>query len=116
MAGDIIVKTVNDAKALKTFVLFPWTSGIYKGDSAWVPPLISEQMKFLDRRKGYFYEIGDAALFLAYRNGMPVGRISAHVNRLYEENMMSIRGFSDFSSAFPCRRLPMRCSTVPPNG
>ncbi len=105
MAGDIIVKTVNDAKSLKTFVLFPWTSGIYKGDSAWVPPLISEQMKFLDRRKGYFYEIGDAALFLAYRNGMPVGRISAHINRLYEGKYDAHTGFFGFFECIPSQEV-----------
>ena len=49
MSGDIVVKSVNSRSMLKTFVHFPWTSGIYKDDPAWVPPLINEQMKLLEK-------------------------------------------------------------------
>jgi hypothetical protein len=90
---------------LKTFVRFPWTSGIYINDPAWIPPLIGEQMKLLDRRKSYFYEIGDAELFLAYRDGKPVGRISAHVNRLYEKKYDNYTGFFGFFESLPSQEV-----------
>ena len=101
MSGDIVVKSVNSRRMLKTFVRFPWASGIYRDDPAWVPPLIGEQMKLLDRRKSYFYEIGDAELFLAYRDGKPVGRISAHVNGLYEKKYDNNTGFFGFFESLP---------------
>jgi len=99
MTGDIAVRTVTDRRMLKTFVLFPWTSGIYANDPAWVPPLIGDQLRGLDRRKGYFFEIGDAELFLAYRGETPVGRITAHINHLYEKKYDAHTGFFGFFEA-----------------
>lgn len=99
MPDDIVVRPVADRRMLKTFVLFPWTSGIYANDPAWVPPIIRDQMHALDSRKGYFFEIGDAALFLAYRNEVPVGRITAHVNHLYEQKYDDHTGFFGFFEA-----------------
>jgi ribosomal protein S18 acetylase RimI-like enzyme len=57
------------------FIRFPWQ--IYRDDPAWVPPLLIERKEFLDRRKHPFYRHGDAALFLARREGKIVGRIMA---------------------------------------
>jgi GNAT superfamily N-acetyltransferase len=57
------------------FIRFPWQ--IYRHDPAWVPPLLIERKEFLDRRKHPFYRHGDAALFLARREGKIVGRIMA---------------------------------------
>jgi len=99
MAGDIVVRTVTDRRMLKTFVLFPWTSGIYAHDPAWVPPIIGDLMHGFDRRKGYFFEIGDAELFLAYQEGLVVGRITAHVNHLYEKRYDNHTGFFGFFEA-----------------
>ena len=42
-----------------------------------MPPLILERKEFLDRKRQPFYHHGDAALFLARRNGEVVGRIMA---------------------------------------
>jgi GNAT superfamily N-acetyltransferase len=57
------------------FIEFPWR--IYRDDPVWVPPLILERREFLDRKKHPFYQHGDAALFLARRDGEIVGRIMA---------------------------------------
>src|SRR6266571_2504880 len=71
------------------FIKFPWR--IYKNDPAWVPPLIIERKAFLDRQKHPFYKHGDAALFLAKRNGETVGRIMAsddpNYNALHQSNV-----------------------------
>ena len=40
-----------------------------RNDPAWVPPLIIERKAFLDRKRHPFYRHGDAALFLARKNG-----------------------------------------------
>lgn len=61
----------------------PWR--IYKNDPQWVPPLLGELEKVLDPRKHPFHEHAEVALFLARRNDEVVGRISASVNRLYNE-------------------------------
>jgi len=57
------------------FIKFPWR--IYKGDPAWVPPLLLERKEFLDQKKHPFFEHGAAALFLARSGGKIVGRIMA---------------------------------------
>ncbi len=71
------------------FIKFPWQ--IYTNDSAWVPPLIIERKGFLDRKRHPFYRHGDAALFLARKNGKIAGRIMAsddpNYNSLHETNV-----------------------------
>jgi ribosomal protein S18 acetylase RimI-like enzyme len=57
------------------FIKFPWR--IYKGDPAWVPPLLLERKEFLDQKKHPFFEHGAAALFLARSGEKLVGRIMA---------------------------------------
>src|SRR5438034_5278013 len=64
---------------------------IYTNDPAWVPPLIIERKGFLDRKRHPFYRHGDAALFLARKDGEIAGRIMAsddpNYNSLHETNV-----------------------------
>jgi hypothetical protein len=92
----IEVMKVEGKRMMKEFIMLPWSAGIYKDDPAWVPPLIGDQMKMFDRDKGYFFEVGDAEFFLAYHSGVPVGRITAQVNWLYEEKYDRETGFFGF--------------------
>lgn len=84
----IQVSRVESAADRDAFIKFPWK--IYRNDPAWVPPLIIERKAFLDREKHPFYRHGDAALFLARRDGEIVGRIMAsddpNYNTLHETN------------------------------
>ncbi|MBN2042023.1 MAG: hypothetical protein JW864_18450 [Spirochaetes bacterium] len=93
---DIIITEVENKATLKQFILLPWTAGIYENDEAWVPPIIKGMEKLLSPEKSYFFEIGEAVYFLAYKNGKPAGRISAHINRLYEDKYDNNTGFFGF--------------------
>jgi GNAT superfamily N-acetyltransferase len=73
--GEVQITPVQSRAERDSFIKFPWR--IYADDRAWVPPLLVERREFLDRAKHPFYEHGDAALFLARRNGEIVGRIMA---------------------------------------
>jgi hypothetical protein len=95
--GEIKVSPVQDKAALEEFLRFPWR--LYQQDPYWVPPLLPEQRLFLDQRRGPFFEFGAAQYFLAHRDGEPVGRISAHVNRLYDEHYGPGTGFWGFFEA-----------------
>jgi GNAT superfamily N-acetyltransferase len=65
-------------------VRFPWR--IYPGrHPAWVPPLLMEEKKRIDPSKNPFFGHGAVQLYLAYRNGEPVGRIAAIENKLHNE-------------------------------
>ena len=65
------------------FIKLPWR--LYRNEPNWVPPLVSERKKFLDRDGNPFFEHAEAEYFLAWRDGEPVGRISAHVDRNLNE-------------------------------
>ena len=73
--SNIEVSEVTSRRERDEFIKFQWQ--IYASDSAWVPPLIIERKKFLDRKRHPFYMHGDAALFLARKNGRIAGRIMA---------------------------------------
>ncbi len=51
----------------------------------WVPPLRREVGALLDRRRNPFFDHGEAAYFLAERDGAVVGRVAAIANRLHNE-------------------------------
>jgi GNAT superfamily N-acetyltransferase len=86
---NIDVISVRSTKERDEFIEFPWR--IYENDPAWVAPLIIERKEFLNRDKHPFYRHGDAALFLAKRNGETVGRIMAsddpNYNTLHKTNV-----------------------------
>jgi GNAT superfamily N-acetyltransferase len=73
--SDIEVSEVTSRRERDAFIKFQWQ--IYDSDPAWVPPLIVERKSFLDRNRHPFYRHGDAALFLARKNGRIAGRIMA---------------------------------------
>ena len=83
------VSRVESASDRNAFIKFPWR--IYRDDPAWVPPLIIERKEFLNRDKHPFYRHGDAALFLARKDGEIVGRIMAsddpNYNALHQTNV-----------------------------
>lgn len=95
----VVVNRVVNKRMMKDFIMLPWTTRIYENDPLWIPPLISEQKKLFDRNRGYFFEIGEAEFFLAYREGVPVGRITAQVNHLYEKKYDTATGFFGFFEA-----------------
>jgi hypothetical protein len=101
--GEIRVSPVQDEAGLEEFLRFPWR--IYQHDPYWVPPLLPQQRQFLDRRQGPFFEIGEAQYFLAFRDGEPVGRISAHTNRLHDEHYGPGTGFWGFFEAIEDRQV-----------
>ena len=99
----IQILPVTSRSQLKTFVKFPWR--IYQDDPFWIPPLIGEELKALDRKRGTFYQFGEAELFLAYVNGQVAGRLSAHVNRQYEKYHDRETGFFGYFESLPNPRV-----------
>lgn len=98
------IKQIETKAELKKFVLFPWQ--IYRNNPYWVPPLIGDTMKFLDKDKGSFFEFGEAVYFMVYDGDKPLGRISAHINRQYETYHDTNTGFFGF---FECENDPEAC-------
>ena len=91
---ELEVSPVISGADLKAFMKLPWR--IYKDDPQWVPPLLGELEKVLDKRKHPYHQHADSALFLARRNGEVVGRIGATVNHLYNEFHEAKTGYFAF--------------------
>lgn len=100
---DVLVIPVDGERDMADFLHLPWQ--IQADDPYWVPPVLSEQKRVLDQRKGPFFEFGKARYFLAFRDGRPAGRISAHVNRRYEELHDKETGFFGFFECVDDRRV-----------
>jgi GNAT superfamily N-acetyltransferase len=90
----IEIRRVSTPRDRAAFVKMAWQ--FYRGNPHWVPPLIGDQLHYLDPRRGVFYEHGDVELLLAYRGARAVGRISAQVNRLYDTYFEDRKGFFGF--------------------
>ena len=90
----IEIRRVRSKSDRSTFVKMAFQ--FYQSDPLWVPPLIGEQTEFIDPEKGVFFDHGEAELFLAFRGDKPVGRISAHINRRYDDIYGGGRGFFGF--------------------
>ena len=88
-------------RELRAFIRLPW--GLYSGSPNWVPPLLSERRRHLDRRRNPFFEHADAEYFLAWNGPQPVGRITAHVDHRLNEFQASRWGLFGF---FECERDP----------
>jgi GNAT superfamily N-acetyltransferase len=73
--NEITITTVRTRAERRRFLTFPWQ--IYRSDPLWVPPLLPERMKVIDPAQGTFFQRGEAELFMAWRDGKPVGTISA---------------------------------------
>jgi hypothetical protein len=80
---SIIVKEVLNKKDLKTFVKIPFP--MYKGNPFWVPQLIRDDMEVFNPAKNPAFDNADARLFLAFKDGRPVGRIAAINSRVANE-------------------------------
>lgn len=89
--SDLRIEPVASKVDLKAFIDLPWE--VYRGDPYWVPPLLSDQRQFYDRKKNPFFEHGKVEYFLARRGARPVGRIAAIINHLHNEFHQERVGF-----------------------
>lgn len=100
---DIQIAPVRGPHDLDLFVRLPWK--VYRGDAYWVPPLIADVKKLLDRGHHPFHEHADVEYFLARRRGARagaepagevVGRIAAIVNHAHNRFHEERTGFFGF--------------------
>ena len=89
-AGPLQIVRVKTRQDLNEFIRLLWP--LYKDDPAWVPPLILERRTQLAPSNPYF-EHATYSSWIAYRDGKPVGRISAQIDRLHLERYQDGTGF-----------------------
>ena len=86
----IDIREVSGKRALDTFIRVPWE--IYKDDPNWVAPLLFERREALSD-KNPFFEHADWCAWIAYRDDIPVGRISAQIDQLHQQRYDNQSGF-----------------------
>lgn len=79
----VTIRPVASKGDLQKFIKLPWR--LYSNEPNWVAPLLMEQRKLLDRTRNPWFQHSEAEFFLAERDGRLVGRISAHIDRNFNE-------------------------------
>jgi hypothetical protein len=74
---------VKDRATLRAFIDLP--NRLYRGRPGYVVPLDLERRESLSPQKNAYFRHADHCYWLAFRDGQPVGRISAQVDRLHQE-------------------------------
>jgi GNAT superfamily N-acetyltransferase len=77
------VKKVKTRRDMKAFVKLPFS--LYRGNTCWVPPLVSDVYRTLHRDKNPVFEYAEAEYWLACKDGKPAGRIVGIINPKVEE-------------------------------
>ena len=84
----ISIQEALSKKDVKQFVKLPFT--LYKNSKYWVPPIISEEVKVFNKNTNPVLQDAEVKLFLAYKDGVIVGRVAAIINWL-EVNGQGVR-------------------------
>ncbi len=81
--GAVEIRPVRTKKERTEFIKFPYR--LYSDEPLWVPALLMDRKKQLDVKRNPFFEHAEHQLFTAWRDGRMVGRISAQVDRNFNE-------------------------------
>jgi len=95
------VRPVASKRELDTFIKLPWR--LYRNEPNWVPPLLFDRKRFLDRSRNPFFQHAEVEFFLAWRGDQPVGRITAQIDRNFNEFQHHEWGMFGF---FECENDP----------
>jgi GNAT superfamily N-acetyltransferase len=90
------VRPVRGPRELRAFVALPFR--LHAG-TPWVTPLRLERYLFLSRKLNAYFKHGEAEYFLARRGERVVGRITAQIDRAFNEfhgNRWGMFGFLEF--------------------
>lgn len=90
-SAPLRIVAVGDAAALDDFIAVP--CGIFASDPAWIQPLILERRLHLSARGNPYFQHARWQAWTAWRDGKPVGRISAQIDALHLERYGDATGF-----------------------
>ncbi len=76
------VSPVRGFGELRAFVALPFR---LHGGTPWIPPLKIERYAFLNRKLNPYFKHGEGEYFLARQNGRVVGRITAQIDRAFND-------------------------------
>ena len=91
--ANVSIRSVRTRRELKRFIDLPYR---LHADTPWVPPLRLERRLFLNRRLNPYFKHGEAEYFLALRGDRVVGRVTAQIDRAFNEFHRSRWGMFGF--------------------
>jgi hypothetical protein len=97
MVSVLDIRGVRDRRGIEDFLRVPFP--IYAGDRNWIAPLFLERREHLNPRKNPYFLHADVQLFVAYKGGQPIGRISAQIDRLRLDRYADATGQFGFIEA-----------------
>jgi GNAT superfamily N-acetyltransferase len=68
---------------MRRFIALP--AALYRSEPRWIEPLRMDMRDRLDRGRNPFFRHAEAEYFMAWRDGNPVGRLSAHIDHSFNE-------------------------------
>ncbi|WP_145174009.1 N-acetyltransferase [Rubripirellula lacrimiformis] len=92
--STLIVRKIESSRDIQRFLQLPWA--LYQDDPQWSPPVLAEMRMRLNPKKNPYFEHAEAAMFLAERDGIPVGRITAQVCQLAQIHQQAGDGHFGF--------------------
>jgi short chain dehydrogenase len=93
-ASEVKIIRVEGKREIRDWLAVPHR--VFADDPAWVPPLHFLERRRISPKHAPFFSFGEAALFLAYRDGVAIGRISAQINRRHLERYRDGAGHFGF--------------------
>ena len=92
--GDLSIRAVEGARGRRDWLAVP--QRVFGDDPFWIRPLDKIELDRISPRHNPFFGFGEEGLFVAYRGDMPVGRISAQINRRHLERYGDATGHFGF--------------------
>ncbi len=100
---EIVVRPLAGARDRKAWIDVPLL--VLPRGAPYVPPLRHDERRRLSRTRNPFFRQAQAEFFLAWRDGRPVGRISAQVNARYLARHGDARGHFGFFDSVDDRQV-----------
>lgn len=101
--GSIEIRQIDSSSGIREWLEVPRV--VFAGDPNWIPPLNLAERQRISPRHSPFFAFGEAAFFVALRDGRPVGRISAQINRRHLEHYKDDTGHFGFFNAIDDTRI-----------
>lgn len=90
----IEVRQVRFPEDARAFVDTWWR--VFEGDPCWVPPLLSEQLRFLNPAKNPYFKVATIQPFMAFKDGVAVGTFAATVDHYTQKHDPGVGFFGFF--------------------
>lgn len=91
------IRQVKTRRDWRDFHTLPYR--VYRNDPHWIPPLLLERKFHFQAKHNPFFQHAKAEFWIAYRDGVPIGRITAQIDQLHLDRHRDATGHFGFIEA-----------------